>query len=110
MCLPFCSIEPVQSAMSDQLRNRLREERSRLKLTQADLAALVGVSRKTINTVENGVFVPSTVLALRLARALGATVEQLFQLPEGEGSPGAAGSGPAEPSRWKFSLGMGKDR
>ena len=53
----------------------------RHNLTQAQLAELVEVSRKTINTVENGVFVPSTVLALRLARALGTTVEQLFQLP-----------------------------
>ena len=66
----------------EQLRNRLREERARLDLTQGDLAAAVGVSRKTINTVENGVFVPSTVLALRLARALGTTVEALFQLPD----------------------------
>jgi putative transcriptional regulator len=54
----------------------------RLNLTQADLATLVGVSRKTINTVENGVFIPSTVLALRLAQALHASVESLFQLPE----------------------------
>ncbi len=68
--------------MSDSLRNRLREERARLDLTQAELAVLVGVSRKTINTVENGVFIPSTVLALRLARALDTTVEKLFQLTE----------------------------
>lgn len=68
--------------MSDSLRNRLREERARLDLTQAELAVLVGVSRKTINTVENGVFIPSTVLALRLARALDTTVEELFQLTE----------------------------
>jgi len=67
--------------MADQLANRLREERTRRNLTQAQLAELVEVSRKTINTVENGVFVPSTVLALRLARALGTTVEALFQLP-----------------------------
>ena len=66
--------------MGEQLANRLREERARRHLTQAQLAELVGVSRKTINTVENGVFVPSTVLALRLARALGTTVEALFQL------------------------------
>jgi putative transcriptional regulator len=68
--------------MSERLHNRLREERARRQLTQADLAALVGVSRKTINTVENGVFIPSTVLALRLARALGMTVEGLFELSE----------------------------
>jgi putative transcriptional regulator len=66
--------------MPERLTNRLREERARLGLTQADLATLVGVSRKTINTVENGVFVPSAVLALRLARALGTAVESLFQL------------------------------
>jgi putative transcriptional regulator len=42
---------------------------------------MVGVSRKTINTVENGVFIPSTVLALRLARALGTSVGEIFQLP-----------------------------
>ena len=65
-----------------RLENRLREERARRNLTQADLATLVGVSRKTINTVENGVFIPSTVLALRLARALGAPVESLFQLED----------------------------
>ena len=68
--------------MHERLNNRLREERARLNLTQADLATLVGVSRKTINTVENGVFIPSTVLALRLARALGTSVDSLFQLPE----------------------------
>jgi putative transcriptional regulator len=68
--------------MHERLDNRLREARARLNLTQAELAALAGVSRKTINTVENGVFIPSTVLALRLARALGTSVESLFQLPE----------------------------
>jgi putative transcriptional regulator len=66
--------------MGDQLANRLREERTRRNLTQAQLAELVGVSRKTINTVENDVFIPSTVLALRLAKALDTTVEQLFSL------------------------------
>ena len=51
-------------------------------LTQAELAARVSVSRKTINTVENSVFVPSTILALKLAAALGCKVEELFQLEE----------------------------
>ena len=67
--------------MGEELRNRLREERAKRGLTQAELADLVGVSRKTINTVENGVFIPSTVLALRLAAALKTTVEGLFKLP-----------------------------
>ena len=68
--------------MHDRLKNNLREERARRNLTQADLATLVGVSRKTINTVENSVFIQSTVLALQLARALKTTVESLFQLPD----------------------------
>jgi putative transcriptional regulator len=69
-------------ADSEVLRNTLREHRARARLTQAELADLVRVSRKTINTVENGVFVPSTVLALRLAQALGVSVEALFALPD----------------------------
>ena len=67
--------------MGDQrLGNRLKEARSEAGLTQAELAVRAGVSRKTINTVENGVFVPSTVLALALARALNCSVERLFFL------------------------------
>jgi putative transcriptional regulator len=64
------------------LGNRLREVRTQRGLSQADLAVRARVSRKTINTVENRVFVPSTVLALRLARALDTTVEQLFYLTD----------------------------
>lgn len=63
-----------------RLSNRLREYRARAGLTQAALAERVEVSRKTINTVENGVFVPSTILSLKLAAALGASVEDLFTL------------------------------
>jgi len=62
------------------LKNRLKEVRAELGLTQAELAARVSVSRKTINTVENSVFVPSTILALKLAAALGCKVEDLFRL------------------------------
>ena len=72
---------------ASELGNRLREERIRQGRTQAELAALVRVSRKTINTVENRVFVPSALLALRLARALGTTVEQLFYLTDGPRGP-----------------------
>lgn len=67
--------------MPDLLCIQLRQARAERGWTQADLADRVGVSRKTINTVENAVFVPSTVLALKLARALQTTVEALFQLP-----------------------------
>ena len=69
--------------MAERLLNSLKEERARLGLTQAELADRVGVSRKTINTVENGVFVPSTMLALKLAAALGRSVEGLFRVDEG---------------------------
>jgi putative transcriptional regulator len=64
------------------LNIRLKLVRTELGLTQAELAVRVGVSRKTVNTVENGVFVPSTTLALKLAAALGCKVEDLFQLAE----------------------------
>ena len=64
------------------LLNSLKAARTAAGLTQADLAEKVSVTRKTINTVENGVFVPSTVLSLKLARALGTSVEALFQLPD----------------------------
>lgn len=64
--------------MSESLANRIRQERERVGLTQAALAEVVGVSRKTINTVENGIFTPSALLALKLAQALSVPVEELF--------------------------------
>lgn len=64
----------------NELDNSLKDHRARLELTQAELAERVGVSRKTINTVENGVFTPSATLALKIARALGVEVEQVFSL------------------------------
>ena len=66
----------------DRLRNRLKDYRSARNLTQADLAVMAQVSRKTINTIENEVFVPSTTLALKLARVLDAKVEDLFYLED----------------------------
>ena len=63
-----------------ELGNKLRAARDAKGWTQAELAAAIGVSRKTINTVENGVFIPSTLVALKLAEALGVRVEDLFFL------------------------------
>ncbi len=63
-----------------RLGNRLRAARDERGFTQAELAFRVGVSRKTINTVENGVFIPSTTLALALALAFDRPVEALFFL------------------------------
>jgi putative transcriptional regulator len=64
------------------LTNTLKARRAARGWTQADLAIRVGVSRKTINTVENGIFVPSTLLALKLAQALEVSVEELFALEQ----------------------------
>ena len=66
------------------LISHLAERRKAAGLTHAQLAEAVGVSRKTINTVENRVFVPSTVLALRLAEELGVSVHDLFELEDEE--------------------------
>lgn len=64
------------------LLNKLRQFRVDAGYTQQELATRIGVTRKTINTVENAVFIPSTVLALKLSRALNTDVHSLFQLPE----------------------------
>lgn len=66
--------------MSEQLLTTMKTHRASHDLTQEDLAQLVGVTRKSINAIEAGRMVPSTVLALKLARALGVTVEALFKL------------------------------
>jgi len=62
------------------LKNTLKVQRAKKDLTQEQLAQLVGVTRKTINTVEKGKYVPSTYLALKLAKVLGVSVEELFQI------------------------------
>lgn len=72
----------VKGPATAELENHLCSLRMTAGLTQAQLAAAIGVTRKTINTVERGRYVPSTVLALRLAAALGTTVEEIFSLPE----------------------------
>jgi len=68
--------------LGERLANRLRAERDLRGWTQAELAARVGVSRKTINTIENGVFVPSTLTALKIAESFDRSVEQLFSVIE----------------------------
>ena len=60
----------------------MKVERARRDVTQAELADLAGTTRKSVNAIEMGHMVPSTVLALKLARALGVTVETLFYLEE----------------------------
>ena len=63
-----------------ELATTMRVQRAKRDLTQAELAARAGVTRKSINAIEAGRMVPSIVLALRLAKALGVTVEELFSL------------------------------
>lgn len=64
-----------------KLLNKLEEFRKRSGLTQESLSVQAEVSRKSINAIENGIYVPSTVLALKISRTLNCNVEDLFQLP-----------------------------
>ena len=63
------------------LLNNLEELRKRAGLTQQELSEAAEVSRKSINAIENGIYVPSTVLALKIAKALECKVEDIFKLP-----------------------------
>lgn len=65
-----------------KLLNNLEELRKSVGLTQQELSESAEVSRKSINAIENGVYVPSTVLSLKIARTLNCSVEDLFQLPQ----------------------------
>ena len=65
-----------------KLINNLEEFRKSAKLTQEDLSIKAEVSRKSINAIENGIYVPSTVLALKIADTLSCKVEDIFKLPE----------------------------
>jgi putative transcriptional regulator len=64
------------------MKNILRVERAIKNLTQADLADAIGVSRQTINTIESNKYVPSTVLALKIARVFNKPVEEIFELED----------------------------
>jgi putative transcriptional regulator len=69
----------------------MKVERAKRDLTQGDLAAMAGVTRRSINAIETGRMIPSVLLALKIARALGVTVEDLFRLePHNESRPAAA--------------------
>ncbi len=66
------------------IQNAVRQHRLMSGLTQEDLADRVGVTRQTILSIEKGKYTPSVALALSLAQVLGATVEALFQLKDGD--------------------------
>ena len=65
----------------EKLLNNLEDLRKSSGLTQQELSESAEVSRKSINDIENGIYVPSTVLALKIAKTLNCTVEELFKLP-----------------------------
>jgi putative transcriptional regulator len=66
------------------MKNNLKVERARKDLTQEQVAEAVAVSRQTINSIEKNRYVPSTVLAIKLSVLFGCTVNQLFELEEGD--------------------------
>ena len=66
------------------MKNTLRVQRAIKNITQAELADKIGVSRQTINTIESNKYVPSTVLALKMAKLFGKPVEEIFILEKGD--------------------------
>lgn len=64
------------------MKNNIRVQRAIKNITQAELADLIRVSRQTINTIESGKYVPSTVLALKMAKVFNVAVEEIFDLEE----------------------------
>ena len=66
------------------MKNNVRVERAILRLTQQELADRVGVSRQTINAMEAGKYIPSTVLSLKVAEVFGKTVNEIFTLDEND--------------------------
>ena len=64
------------------MKNRIRVERAEVRMTQQQLAEAIGVSRQTINAIESGKFVPSTVLALKMAQIFEKSVEDIFILDD----------------------------
>ena len=66
------------------MKNNIRVERAIKNITQAELAEQVSVSRQTINTIESNKYVPSTVLALKIAKVFSKPLEEIFILEEGD--------------------------
>ena len=66
------------------MKNCLKIERAKLNITQQELADLIGVSRQTINSIELDRFVPSSILALKLSKIFGKTVNEIFELEDGD--------------------------
>ena len=115
--MPRKKLEPAAAEHSPPVRNRVKSLRVQQGLSQQELARAGGVTRQTISNIEGGLFVPSVAVAMRLARALGCRVEDLFWLEETYGevealwprylpddadrsSPAAGRSSPGAPGRY----------
>ena len=66
------------------MQNTIKVERAIKNMTQAELAERIGVSRQTINAIETNKYVPSTILALKMARLFGKNVDEIFTLEKGD--------------------------
>ena len=77
-CLLLCKIVTLI------LRNRIKIERAIMNITQQELAEKVGVSRQTINSIESNRYIPSTTLAIKLSNLFNKTVNEIFELEEGD--------------------------
>jgi len=66
------------------MKNRIREHRARLRMNQETVAEHIGIARPSLSAIENGKFIPSTELALRLARLFDVPVEEIFLLEDGQ--------------------------
>ena len=64
------------------MKNAIKVERAKKNWTQEDVARKIGISRQSVNSIETGKFIPSTVLALKMAKVFGVNVESIFQLEE----------------------------
>nr|WP_319398039.1 helix-turn-helix transcriptional regulator [uncultured Carboxylicivirga sp.] len=66
------------------MKNTIKVERAKKNITQAELAKLISVSRQTINAIELGKYIPSTVLALKMAKVFETEVNEIFELDESD--------------------------
>ena len=66
------------------MKNKLKVARAELDITQGELAEKINVSRQTINAIESGKYVPSTILSLKMAKVFGQNVEEIFFLEEND--------------------------
>ncbi len=80
----YLSPEPILKPGEIVMKNNIRIERAIKNMTQAELAGQIGVSRQTINTIESNKYVPSTVLALKIARIFNKPLEEIFILEDGD--------------------------